>query len=265
MKIEFIESINQSINQRPVTMNSTYGLSTPPTSISSGYEGRENHTTQSKKELARDQVEILGTPPHYNETREDAGNDTSRSFPSRQAEDDELTTRQREEEESLILARALMAEEAVASYAAHMDYLRHNQDQFSEEDLAALQAAMEIEDEVDTNGDTEESIGHDTSNMSYETMLQLGEHLGDVKSERWARVAQQKIDTLPIFQFDPEKIDKINANDCDTKCLICQEEYCKKENLRQLPCRHCFHHNCVDQWLLSKDFCPYCRTSLEKE
>jgi len=250
-------------------MNSTYGLSTPPTGISSGYEGRANHTTQSKKELPRDQGEILGTPPHHNERREDTGNDTNQSFPSRQANNDDLiNTRQRvsrEEEESLILARSLMAEEAVASYAAHMDYLRHNQDQFSEEDLAALQAAMEIEDEVDTNGDTEENIGHDTSNMSYETMLQLGEHLGDVKSERWASVAQQKIDALPIFQFDPKKIDKMNANDCDIKCLICQEEYCTEENLRRLPCGHCFHHNCVDQWLLSKDFCPYCRTSLEQE
>ena len=55
----------------------------------------------------------------------------------------------RDEEESIALARALMAEEAMAaSYAMSMDYLRNNRDQFSEEDLAALQAAMDDDEEL---------------------------------------------------------------------------------------------------------------------
>merc|ERR1719464_1808860 len=189
------------------------------------------------------------------------------SSPLRQVnEEDEQQQRRvsQEEEESLALARSLMAEEAVASYAAHLDYLRDNQDQFSEEDLAALQAAMgEDDDEYEDNGsDDEENAGHD---MSYETMLQLGERLGDVKSERWAQVARAKIDALPVVEFDPNKVNRMNStNDCDVKCLICQEDYRTGEMLRQLPqCGHRFHIGCIDKWLLSKDFCPYCRTELE--
>jgi len=235
-----------------------------------------NHNTTQLKDCVRSsnqEEQTLGTPPNYNETREDSGiNTNGQSSPSRQADEEEdvLTAEQRaarEEEESIELARAMMAEEAMGAYAAHMDYLRHNQDQFSEEDLAAFQIAMDDdEQEANTINDTEEDNGQDISGMSYEAMLQLGERIGDVKTERWARRAQKTIDTLPIIKFDREKMNcKTNTNQCDTKCLICQEEYCTGEDLRQLPCRHCFHQECVDQWLLTKDFCPYCRTSLEKE
>eukprot|EP00536_Pseudo-nitzschia_multiseries_P006278 jgi/Psemu1/296196/fgenesh1_pm.130_\ len=175
----------------------------------------------------------------------------------------------REEQESLELARALMAEEAMASYTQSLDYLRNNQDQFSEEDLAALQAAMDEEQhqhELEINADVEEAIDGDDNGDSYEFMLRLGERIGDVKSERWAQVAQTKIDALPTVVYNKEKfINKKDTNDCDIKCLVCQEEYWEGDQLRNLPCGHCFHKECVDQWLLSKDFCPYCRTTLEKE
>lgn len=161
---------------------------------------------------------------------------------------------QRDEEESLALARALMAEEAMAaSYVLSVDYLRNNRDQFSEEDLAALQAAMDEDEPIEEEGEMDDSA------MSYELMLRLGERLGDVKSERWAMVAHDKIKELPTFHFDQKKVTDKEENDCEVKCLICQCQYEENELLRRLPCGHCFHADCVDQWLMSKDCCPYCR------
>lgn len=165
--------------------------------------------------------------------------------------------RRREEEESIALARALMAEEAMAvSYRMSVDYLLHNRDQFSEEDLAALQAAME-ENEQDEEIDEE-----DTGDMSYELMLRLGERLGDVKTERWSQIAREKINALPTFTFTHTGLQNMDENDCAVKCLVCQFAYENDECLRRLPCGHCFHRECVDQWLASKDFCPYCRKSI---
>jgi hypothetical protein len=167
----------------------------------------------------------------------------------------------REEEESIELARALMAEEAMAvSYHMSIDYLRHNRDQFSEEDLAALQAAMEDDEDEGQAVEEEEEDG-----MSYELMLRLGERMGDVKSERWARVAREKIAALPTFQFDEKTVKGKDENDCEVKCLVCQFPYETAECLRRLPCGHCFHTDCVDQWLMSKDCCPYCRTAIVEE
>lgn len=172
----------------------------------------------------------------------------------------------RDMEASLELARALQAEEAMASYAAayevNMDYLRNHQSEFSQEDLAAIQAAVEEENDGEEEGGADAA---DVSGMSYDMLLRLGDQMGDVKLERWAMVAQQKIDALPLVSFDEKEVDESKANDCDSKCLFCQEQYESGDYLRRLPCGHLFHAQCVDQWLRSSDKCPFCRTSLNEE
>mmetsp|Transcript_11883 Transcript_11883/g.28153 ORF Transcript_11883/g.28153 Transcript_11883/m.28153 type:complete len:259 (-) Transcript_11883:1198-1974(-) len=257
-------------------MDSTIGKYEDFVPIDSMLNGRNK--TENSKVIAQSHGETtFETPPRCDENRAAESRnpisfqDNTHFTPSRQVSEDEISAReraQREEQESLELARALMAEEAMASYAQSMDYLHNNQDQFSEEDLAALQTIMDEDQqqhEVEMNADVEEALDDDENGDAYEFMLQLGERIGDVKSERWAQVAQQKIDNLSVVVFDPDKIKlKKELNDCDVKCLICQEEYNKGEKMRQLPCGHCFRKDCIDQWLLHKDFCPYCRTPLEK-
>jgi hypothetical protein len=191
----------------------------------------------------------LSPPPQEYENRTDTD------------EDESAERARREEEESLALARALQAEEAMAvSYAMSVDYLRHNRNEFSEEDLAALQAAM-AEDEEE-----EEAVEEDTEDgLSYELLLRLGERIGDVKSERWARVAREKIDSLATYTYDPKTTIGKDEHDCGVKCLVCQFAYEKNECLRKLPCGHSFHTECVDQWLMTKDCCPYCRQAIVEE
>ena len=172
--------------------------------------------------------------------------------------------RQREEEESIELARQMMAEEAMASYHHHFQIVRDSAD-LSQEDREALQAAL-AEDEREAQEEEGADIEQDEDgNMSYETMLQLGERIGDVKSERWTMVAQKHIAKLPVFTFQNAtsmKDDGKEENDSDLKCLVCQCEYEQDESLRRLPCGHCFHTDCVDQWLKTKDFCLYCRQTI---
>ncbi len=52
-------------------------------------------------------------------------------------------------------------------------------------------------------------------------------------------------------------------------CSICQNDFIKKEYIRELPiCKHIYHKKCIDKWF-SKDFknmrCPICRESHTKE
>ncbi|KAF9669069.1 hypothetical protein SADUNF_Sadunf14G0069400 [Salix dunnii] len=45
-------------------------------------------------------------------------------------------------------------------------------------------------------------------------------------------------------------------------CAICLSEYNSKETLRIIPeCKHCFHSDCVDEWLRMNGTCPVCRKS----
>ena len=159
------------------------------------------------------------------------------------------------EEESIALARQLMAQEALESYAAFSsDYLRYNTAQYSPEDLEALHAALNDDDD-----DMDDQVGGETSDEQYEIMLRLGAAIGDVKNERWKMVSEQYISKLPTFQFNRQAVQGLDENDSQCKCMVCQFVYEEGECLRTLPCGHCFHAECVDQWLQNKDCCAYCR------
>ena len=46
-------------------------------------------------------------------------------------------------------------------------------------------------------------------------------------------------------------------------CRICTEEYVPGARLRQLPCHHIFHRDCIDEWIGKRHAtCPVCRMNL---
>ncbi|KAI3907049.1 hypothetical protein MKX01_027950 [Papaver californicum] len=48
----------------------------------------------------------------------------------------------------------------------------------------------------------------------------------------------------------------------DGTCSICLSEYRPKDIVRTIPdCKHCFHAECIDEWLRMNASCPLCRTS----
>ncbi|KAM2934237.1 hypothetical protein FF1_042082 [Malus domestica] len=48
----------------------------------------------------------------------------------------------------------------------------------------------------------------------------------------------------------------------NSTCPICLSEYQPKETLKTIPkCQHCFHADCIDEWLQMNATCPICRNS----
>ncbi|KGN50009.1 probable E3 ubiquitin-protein ligase RHA4A [Cucumis sativus] len=69
--------------------------------------------------------------------------------------------------------------------------------------------------------------------------------------------ADNLIDKLPKIQFNEEL--KIR----DSLCCVCLGEFEIKEELLQVPsCKHVFHIDCMNHWLISNSTCPLCRCSV---
>lgn len=46
-------------------------------------------------------------------------------------------------------------------------------------------------------------------------------------------------------------------------CVVCQEDFSDGERVRTInKCKHMFHMNCIDPWLLQKSECPLCRAPI---
>ncbi|KAA3457778.1 E3 ubiquitin-protein ligase [Gossypium australe] len=96
--------------------------------------------------------------------------------------------------------------------------------------------------------------------------------------------SSERIDSLPTYTFKLQKdgsgsIRKINSEvrggaetagtekDCaipgdDAVCCICLASYADNDMLKELPCSHFFHTNCVDKWLKMKALCPLCKCTV---
>ncbi|KAG4944134.1 hypothetical protein JHK85_048780 [Glycine max] len=45
-------------------------------------------------------------------------------------------------------------------------------------------------------------------------------------------------------------------------CCICLAKYENNDELRELPCSHLFHKDCVDKWLKINALCPLCKSDV---
>lgn len=94
----------------------------------------------------------------------------------------------------------------------------------------------------------------------------------------------ESINSLPTYKFKLQKCENVNDHDNsgtgeggvlaagtekertisgeDAICCICLNKYVDDDELRELPCSHVFHVDCVDKWLKINASCPLCKSEL---
>ncbi|KAJ2941194.1 hypothetical protein O0L34_g10427 [Tuta absoluta] len=86
-------------------------------------------------------------------------------------------------------------------------------------------------------------------------------HAKDRLSKRLCCAAKKALSKIPIKSLKTEDREVQGDGEC---CAICIEPYKVAETLRSLPCRHEFHKNCIDPWLLEHRTCPMCKMDILK-
>jgi E3 ubiquitin-protein ligase RNF115/126 len=70
--------------------------------------------------------------------------------------------------------------------------------------------------------------------------------------------SKQVIDRLPLRKVSKEIICKEGIQECS----VCKEEFKEEEDVKEMPCKHLFHNDCLLPWLKQHNSCPTCRFEL---
>lgn len=100
-----------------------------------------------------------------------------------------------------------------------------------------------------------------------ETFMDILEY--EEKSERWASgITTYQISQLKMYQaktcfvvLDAD-CEKVMLKKSLMFCTVCLKEIENMELVRELPCLHKFHKNCIDPWLKIRASCPIDRKSI---
>lgn len=81
------------------------------------------------------------------------------------------------------------------------------------------------------------------------------------------------VDSLPRLPVRPLDASSEATKSCQhyascaagEPCSVCHENFEERLQVLELPCKHCFHEDCILPWLKEHNTCPVCRHKLEVE
>ncbi|GKC88630.1 zinc finger, RING/FYVE/PHD-type containing protein [Tanacetum coccineum] len=83
--------------------------------------------------------------------------------------------------------------------------------------------------------------------------------------QRSNTLSEDDIKKLPLYYYNLDQ--KVDAEDMRrVECAVCLEGFRGGDKCILLPnCRHNFHANCIESWLIRSAACPICRTCVDLE
>jgi hypothetical protein len=100
-------------------------------------------------------------------------------------------------------------------------------------------------DDNDFEDNEDENNENDNENEDNEDEIEL-----------FMRKREEFILELDEFQF--KNLQKYSALKED-KCPICLQKYKGADIIKEFPCKHIFHKNCIFKWLKKSNLCPLCK------
>ncbi|KAL2532088.1 RING/U-box superfamily protein [Abeliophyllum distichum] len=86
---------------------------------------------------------------------------------------------------------------------------------------------------------------------------------GDVESI--LREIPEKEGFIPASKASIESLPVVPITEPGLECPICLSEFEVNQDVKQMPCNHKFHSDCINKWLGIHGSCPFCRYKMPEE
>ncbi|KAJ7288999.1 hypothetical protein O6H91_19G062500 [Diphasiastrum complanatum] len=85
---------------------------------------------------------------------------------------------------------------------------------------------------------------------------QLMQHLAENDPNRYGTppASQSAVDAMPSIRITREHLRSDSA-----ECAVCKEQFAVGAVVREMPCKHLYHGDCILPWLALHNSCPVCR------
>lgn len=70
-------------------------------------------------------------------------------------------------------------------------------------------------------------------------------------------LTEEMFNDIPLVKYEQSMAESV--------CYVCQDNFTEKSIIKQLPCNHLFHSNCIKPWLMKEsNKCPCCRYEMKQ-
>ncbi|XP_076884189.1 uncharacterized protein LOC143533225 [Bidens hawaiensis] len=81
--------------------------------------------------------------------------------------------------------------------------------------------------------------------------------INEEESTRPPQTQISVLEALPLVSLTPSHLVD------DSHCAVCKDEFEVGEEVKELPCKHFYHSDCIIPWLSLHDTCPVCRYKIQ--
>ncbi|GAB4832472.1 hypothetical protein Ancab_006494 [Ancistrocladus abbreviatus] len=140
---------------------------------------------------------------------------------------------------------------SVVSHNDEDDFLFDQYEDGNDDDSGEILILSDTDEEREFRDDLEGVEEFEWDAMSMEAEENLHELTGNPPA------AKSIVESLPGVRLHREDL-----GENEIVCAICEDEFLLEETVRQLPCGHYYHGDCVLPWLKIRNTCPVCRYEL---
>jgi DNA-directed RNA polymerase subunit RPC12/RpoP len=74
--------------------------------------------------------------------------------------------------------------------------------------------------------------------------------------------SKEIVSSLEKVKIDEDNLKILRKSSNCENCSVCKDDFEVDQEILNLPCKHCFHDECIKPWLKERNSCPTCRFEL---